>query len=480
MLIRNYTPVTEAYFGKSKDLLEVEKLIQVIVDRFTVPFKQVGHRILDAVKVNKSKENKKIEELLCKQFGFKEMVLHWDGSNVVNAYTVTHGILKLADDSEPALPLANGDGTYYDSKHKYICVVNVYAGLVDAKVNAEEITACILHEIGHNFVCTPVVNVVSMVEWAMLPVNIYMSVKEITNVLGAWDKLELMHNDPTLKDPSKEAYVAKKVSKILLSALVSVFKYLKIMDFIQHDIYSIFYAYQMPDIVKKWFEQMDEYLIKNKNTVLAKWDEYVKAVEKAREEFKKNPHYLTWGTTISLGLDLSSVFFYGNVLMIEHFMDNLSGYSNEIFADSFATAYGYGSATVSLQKKLEYYFMDNRALDKRNKYNVYNQYIYIMNRLMLTFLDEHPATQTRMKKQIEKLKEELNDPNVDPRIRKVMLKDLEKSEKIYDEYVNTLPPNLKHLAVIMNYAILNEKYFGGKMDLREPVNRVLNAGKDMA
>ena len=99
-----------------------------------------------------------------------------------------------------------------------------------------------------------------------------------------------------------------------------------------------------------------------------------------------------------------------------------------------------------------------------------------MSGIMTTFLDEHPGSQTRMRKQIDKLKRELEDPNVDPRVRKVLMKDLDRAEKLYNEYLNDFPPELKHMAVIMNYNQLNEMYFGGKFDLRDPINRVLNFG----
>ena len=42
MLINNYTPVTEAYFGKSKYLVEAEKQLEIIIKRLKVPFKDIG------------------------------------------------------------------------------------------------------------------------------------------------------------------------------------------------------------------------------------------------------------------------------------------------------------------------------------------------------------------------------------------------------------------------------------------------------
>lgn len=476
MLIRNYSPVTEAYFGKTKNLMEVEHIIQDIIDKFTVPFKDIGKRRIDAVKVNKSSQNKKIEALLCKEFGFKEFVLHWDGNDEVNAYTVTHGILKLTDGSEPVLPIRNSDGTYYDSKHAYICVVNIYAGLVDVKLTAEEVVACLLHEIGHNFVCTPVVNMVSLTEWAFLPINVYMAASDVVKAKESiWDILMLKYMDKRAKhDPE---YVKAKGGGALVTLILSIIRAKQYYEFIKTGIYRVFFNYIAPEYTKEWFAKFDEWIVANKNKILAEWDIYVKEVEKAKEFFKKNPDYINWTGTFLTTLDFVSLFFMGKLLIIEQLLVNQSGYSNEVFADSFATAYGYGSATVSMQRKFSYYTFKNKTLAKPNKYNVYNQYILLMTRLMYTFLDEHPMNQTRMAKQIAKMKDELNNPEIDPRIRKELLKDLERSEKIYNDYCTKLPPEFKHLAVILNFIQLNEKYFGGQLDLREPINRVLNFGK---
>lgn len=474
MLINNYKPVTEAYFGKTKNLIEVEKIIGGIIQRMTVPLKQGGKRIIDAAKINKSAENKKIEALLCKEFGFKEMVLHWDGSPVFNAYTITYGLIKLVDGSQPIMPIRNGDGTYYDSKHLYICVVNIYAGFIDSKVTAEELVACILHEIGHNFACTPVVNAVTAIEWALLPVNLYRSMVNLGNIFQSIDNIQnAMADEETKHNLEKCQQIAKNS---FIQAFLSWFRFNRYWDLVKHGLFRVFQSV-FPEFAKQEFAELDEWILNNKNKVLAKWDEYMKELENLKEYYKKNPNFVNSSVFISRGVSLVKLIFWHDLSVIEHFLSLQEGYSNEVFADSFASAYGYGAATVALQRRIEYYVLNNRALSNKNKYNVYNQYIYIMSDIMTTFLDEHPASQTRMKNQIDKLKRELNDPDVDPRIRKELMKDLERAESIYNQYLNEFPPELKHLAVIMNYNQLNEMYFGGKFDLREPINRVLNFGK---
>ena len=474
MLLQNYVPVTEAYFGKTKNLMEVEKLIGKIIRELTVDFKDVGKRIINAPKINKSKENKQIEALLCKEFGFKEMILHWDGSPTLNAWTVTHGIIKLADGSEPTLPIKSGEGKYYDSKHKYICVVNIYAGFIDAKTPAEEIVACILHEIGHNFACTPVVNVVSMLEWAFLPINLYRAYTSLDDIFSAGNTVQAGKNNP---DVAKDLEKCKEIGKnAFIQAILAWFRFGRYWDLVQHGIFRVFQSL-FPDVVKAELQEMDDWIVNNKNKVLAEWKRYMDEIEKLKEYYKKNPSFLNFGVLLDGGIEIATLIFWHDFTVVQHFLSLQEGYSNEVFADSFASAYGYGAATVALQRRIEYYVLNNRALAKTNEYNVYNQYIFVMSQIMTTFLDEHPASQTRMKNQIDKLKRDLNEPDVDPRIRKELMKDLERAEKIYDEYLNNFPPELKHLAVVMNYNQLNEMYFGGKFDLREPINRVLNFGK---
>ena len=474
MLLQNYVPVTEAYFGKTKNLMEVEKLIGKIIKELTVNFKDIGKRIINAPKINKSKENKQIEALLCKEFGFKEMVLHWDGSPTLNAWTVTHGIIKLADGSEPALPIKSGEGKYYDSKHKYICVVNIYAGFIDAKTPAEEIVACILHEIGHNFACTPVVNMVSMLEWAFLPINLYRAYTSAGEIFSAGHSVQAGKNNP---DIAKDLEKCKEIGKnAFIQAILAWFRFGRYWDLVQQGILHVFQSF-LPDIIKSDLQAMDDWIVNNKNKVLAEWKRYMDELEKLKEYYKKNPTFLNFGVLLGGGIEIATLIFWHDFTVVQHFLSLQEGYSNEVFADSFASAYGYGAATVALQRRIEYYVLNNRALAKNNEYNVYNQYIFVMSQIMTTFLDEHPASQTRMKNQIDKLKRELDDPDVDPRIRAELMKDLERAEKIYDEYLNTFPPELKHLAVVMNYNQLNEMYFGGKFDLREPINRVLNFGK---
>ena len=286
MLTKNYTPVTEAYFGKTKNLMEIEKLVAAALKRFTIKdLKAGGKRLIDAAKFNSSPENRKIEALFCKEFGFKEMVLHWDGDPIPNAWTLGHGLMKLADGSEPILPIRNGDGTYYDAKHMYLCVVNIYVGgFADYNFTADEVVACILHEIGHNFVCTPVVTAVTAIEWAFVPVNLYKSLKHVGNIFDNVNKVVDASNDP---DVNQDLEKCKKIaSTAFVQVFLNWFRANKYWNLVKQGLIGVF-QYFIPDLIKRDLQELDEIILKNKNKVLAQWEEYMEHLEKLKEYYKK-------------------------------------------------------------------------------------------------------------------------------------------------------------------------------------------------
>ena len=143
----------EAYFGKSKSLVECERYLQVIVNKIKECKSEFA---LTSLNINESKENIKLEAALKKQFGFKRMHLLWDNSSVPNAYTLPAGIFVPtpgADDKQYRKTKG-----YYDHDHDYEAIIVVVMNMIRiCDLNARETLAIILHEIGHNFdisVCT--------------------------------------------------------------------------------------------------------------------------------------------------------------------------------------------------------------------------------------------------------------------------------------------------------------------------------------
>lgn len=484
MLITRMQPVQEAYFGKSKNLLEAEKIIQDIITRFDVPFEKVGKRIIDAAKLNSSSENKKLEELFKREFGFGEMVIHWEGTDTANAYTMTRGVMRLIDEDIPKLPVQSKSGGYYDPSHNYLCVVNIYAGLIDMGLTAEEMVSVILHEIGHNFQCTPINNIAIICDYLWIPINAIYTYKSLQ---GSWEAFNQLRNIIKTGKLVKAGQIKHTIeihrqlvqgfsqeAVNLAYYLISFFVHFKRLGF---RTIGLIYSEFAPELLKESFKEMDEWILNNKNKVEAKWKAYVKRYRKRQEEIAKNKDYVSWKILGSSVFDLAWIVFLRDMTIIQDLYDSQTHYSGEVFADSFATAYGYGPAMVSSQTKFEKYRLENPAfgLQKSNKYNTYNQYIYLMYEMTTGMLDPHPRSQTRIKNQINKLERELDSDDIPPKMKEIIRNDLEKSRELYNAFLE-LPEEERHLVAIANFNHMNEMYFGGKIEFRDFINRVINFG----
>ena len=187
MLTTNFTPVTESYFGKTKTLIEAEKVVRDIIKEFKM--KGLGKRIVTAAEINKSPLNRKLETLLQEQFGFGELKIHWLGAPTVSMFGTTNGIVKLINSKMPKLPIQANNGGYYDSSHNYLCVIGIYCGILDVGVTADQVMAFILHEIGHQFNCAPLSTLVSILDYVMIPIEM---LHLINSVKGMRDKYREM------------------------------------------------------------------------------------------------------------------------------------------------------------------------------------------------------------------------------------------------------------------------------------------------
>lgn len=141
--------VQEAYMGKQKFIEQMVPLVQEIVDQIH----ETGMMGLPGLKLTSSPTNAKLEELICKQFGFKTTNLIWDTSDVPNAYTWgSSAILNPAPNLTPDNIRQVTNEGYYDKGHSFTATIVVMCGIVTrANLNAREVVAIILHEIGHCF-----------------------------------------------------------------------------------------------------------------------------------------------------------------------------------------------------------------------------------------------------------------------------------------------------------------------------------------
>lgn len=136
----------EAYVGKTALLAQCEDLLDEMIDKSRKSLR---------LNMNKLPENKKIEELLCEQFGFRGISLYWTDTSILGpAYTICglNFIQTLSKDEFSFLKDDYKQG-FYDYQHEKFVVINISGHILNTykDLTAEHIMAMILHEIGHNF-----------------------------------------------------------------------------------------------------------------------------------------------------------------------------------------------------------------------------------------------------------------------------------------------------------------------------------------
>ena len=481
MLIANYEPITESYFGKTKTLLECETVIKEIISQLRIKDRsKVGDRIGNAAVLNKSPLNKKLEKLIKKQFGFGEVKIHWIGQEKANMSGYTNGLVKLINTKMPKLSLKQNDGGYYDESHNYLCVIGIYCGLIDLGLKPDQILAFILHEIGHQFDCAPLSTLVSIMDIAFIPIEIYQVVlgfRELkdyrSNAIKAhWGLFTSKFALYGEKD-ERVKQAAKDVVKSLMLGLFDVNDNFKILNSAIDNAGRNIDLFDAPERAKAELTVQDRYIRNHRDDISRLWKAQMKMVEPTEEVIKKSS--IDWNIVKALIHMVFSNTTGNKILLFHKFIDMLGGFSGENFADSFATAYGYGASLTAGIKALSDKNLMTDGFSRDNENNVYNQYLYILYQVLAMLCDPHPLDQSRIKAQIDTLKKELNKEGVEPEVAKQIERDLDKCEKIYNSYLD-LPEEARHLTVLYNFINFNNIYFNGKLDVRYFLNNLLNLG----
>lgn len=158
-------PLNEIYFGKTNSILAIEDLISKF--RLCYGIKDIVHNLKEFRQASADPILKKIAQYLCNAFGFADASVIIVRDPVQNAYTMSfiidsidkHGNLvmsktaRLTDDVyKNSIIVSNRGFKFNDSKIQVGFLVCINTGLILSKIlTSAEITAILLHEIGHSF-----------------------------------------------------------------------------------------------------------------------------------------------------------------------------------------------------------------------------------------------------------------------------------------------------------------------------------------
>lgn len=435
-----YSPVTEAYYGKSKELKKMEAEFNVIVkevrsvwtSKFDIQgFHEACQKVLVGQKCRIAIHN--IEELTKKQFGFGYVNLIFNESMTSmgpNAFTLTSGVIRrlVSGSMMNIAPLKQGE-KYYDVSHSYTLTVVMLMTLFDCEdLTGGELLAAYLHEIGHNFQCTPMANVGLFVPY-----------------------LSLLEASMNLSGKAKENMVLANMFNILIQTEVGADIFGMLLK-IQNLIYEAISTVCKP--IRQFFDWMD------------KTFEILNLLQSGLIPFIKTSMLFNYSLYTLKRLTPVGV------------LHMLSGYSGEVFADSFAVAYGYGPELSSFLKKLgttveiDYNVMMNTPLAP-----IYEVSLITYEVMRDIFcLDPHPSDQRRILNTIEKLEREINGGKLPPELKKSALADLKHTKKVYESFLKA-ETQTKQFALLACYRQMNDSVFGGKLDFKHIVNKIVNLGQ---
>ena len=146
-------------------------------------------------------------------------------------------------------------------------------------------------------------------------------------------------------------------------------------------------------------------------------------------------------------------------------------YTNEKFADTFAAMFGYGEELHScLVKMTDNIYKDYYGDEVKQRPDFLDQidaYIYYFNDFLeyvLNVQDEHPKKLARIKTSVDYIKKELAKEGLDPKMKKELIDELTRLNKIIDDYIN-FPKDQDSCRAIRLYYTMLYKKFGG--DRRE-------------
>ena len=348
----------EAYYGKLPEFEEIEMLFDSIIKRARA----------DGYDSNPNKyvETKKIEKIFAKVFRLKKMVLYWIPSNVKNAYTVTIQSILLFGESKDYIEKRTDRG-FYDTSGRSVFTVYAYTGLLQKDINlsANELTAILLHEFGHNFDYSKYHMISFLVDCLLNP--------------GYANSIE---NNKSIEDHNKIKD-----------------EYLK--------------------NTKKYWNK----IYASKPERKRKDREYKRAMEKALRTgmFQKTIRFIASTLTLPFILIIS--------LPVQ--LLSLDGKKGELFADSFATSYGYGSDLITGLEKLG--DVSKIKVEHSKGLDIMRDLNNCMDEIFIGLLEIHGTTQERCKETIKKLEADIRSSDFPPELEEELHDELNKVKARYME-----------------------------------------------
>lgn len=399
----NLQAINEVYFGKTKEILAIEKQLDLVRNKYM-------NRYLTNIFVNNDPDLLKLNRMIEDYFGFGCFSLNIINEPTINSYTIPidfrlreGGTGKIKSDL-----IVNKNTFKFEKSADYTCMVYIYSGVIfNSEFTTGEVMAMILHEIGHNFYSA--INNYS----SGIMVDLFVALRIIYDVYLIFFGL--------ISNPSVSLMGAKN---LVIST----------DDF-----------YKFKEKIKKNLRQNNNLIIKLID--IQKW-------------FKSLAN--TAKLSIIDIIDMASLGLINPIAgVLDAFDLNLFSllflpmkYKDERTADNFATMYGYGPDNISLDNKTS-------SLNIKQPSKIKTLYmkiplisnLYALNvnigTILFSAFDEHPIGISRCQDQLNMLKRELEKSDIDPKMKKAIQQDIKVCESNIKAIIN-VSGGLKNKDIIRN------------------------------
>ena len=365
--------------------------------------------------INTDKDILKFNRMVEKLFGFNSFALNISPDQTINAYTFgTHTFRSKEEVRKMITSLkASNNGFYHDTSNGIvngICTLNI--GLINCdNISDDEIIACILHEIGHNFfeAVTDKDCVYSLV------FNILKILKDIN--------IKINNNISSGKEMT--------------------------LDTIKSDVDDTIQFFDK-------FGQLNNLFVKIKNNIFSIPHAISSTARSAmkfvsskffRESMEDNMKRTRYGYTNEKFADSFAVM-YGYGPELHSFLRKIEEY----YIKMYNIKQTRNTVIVA--------FKVFKAL-------LIDSILYTLN-----IMDPHPNDLARIKVSIEYLKRELAKESLDPKVKIQLLQQVEEMQKLIDDYIN-FPKDEDNIAIIRAYYRELYKRFGGDRREQDTDNKAL-------
>ena len=355
------TAINEVYFGKTPEVLKIQEAVR----KLRRPYMNKYY----AKEVMNDPNRYALGDAIAKAFGFSVCDLQIYFSKAPNAYTFPIGD-AIDVNLKANLMLNKAKGFKYNPKAGFSCIIYIASSIIFNPLFTDaEVTAILLHEIGHNF-----------------------STATITSI-----------------------GVVSTLNNVILGLVTFGNYFLATSNF-----------FRKGDI------EFSKFIRTNARGLSDLWDLYVAVFSWVSDIWSEALLLIDWGTRLTFPVIyiVTSIveYFKSLKLGIVYLPFNiLAGYNDERFSDSFAAMYGYGVEQTSALEKLSnkgLKLFKASAVRDIPFFSNWMEFVALIPTIVITAFDPHPELPARFANTIRQLEYDLNTNAYSPKMKARLKHDL--------------------------------------------------------